>query len=206
MTMLDGILRGVSGDPYRMVTLALALATLAVRAFFRWRAGTHNEPVMSGREGAARGLVRTVLATGVRGLVLLWVLFPASLSFADVAVPDGARVGGAVVGAFGLALLTWVHVTLGRAFSPTLVVREGAPLVTAGPYARVRHPMYSAFFLLVAGLALLTANALVGGLGLGAVAFVMIVRTPREERMMLDAHGEAWRTYAARTGRFVPRV
>jgi protein-S-isoprenylcysteine O-methyltransferase Ste14 len=40
--------------------------------------------------------------------------------------------------------------------------------------------------------------------GLGAVAFVTLVRTPREERMLLP-HGEAWRAYVAPTGRFVPR-
>jgi protein-S-isoprenylcysteine O-methyltransferase Ste14 len=57
----------------------------------------------------------------------------------------------------------------------------------------------------VIGLAVVTANVLVGVLGLIAVAFVMIVRTPREERMLLDAHGDAWRAYASRTGRFLPR-
>ena len=192
-------------DPYRVITLVLALATLAVRALFRWRAGTHAEPIVSGREGVARGLARRVLAIGARVLVVLWALFPARLSFADVALPEGARMSGVVVAVLGMVLLTWVHVTLGREFSATLVVRDGARLVTAGPYARVRHPMYTAFFLLAVGLALTTANALVGITGLGAVAFVMMVRTPREERMMLDAHGDAWRVYAARTGRFVPR-
>lgn len=163
--MLDALLRGVSDDPYRVVTLALALATLTVRAFFRWRAGTHQEARISGREGTAGGVVRTVLATGARVLVVLWALFPALLSFADVALPGAVRGAGAVVGVLGLGLLTWVHVTLGRAFSPTLVVREGAPLVTAGPYARVRHPMYMAFFLLGAGLALTTANVLLAAVG-----------------------------------------
>lgn len=192
-------------DPYRVITLALALATLAVRAFFRWRAGTHREPVMSQREGTARGLARTVLATGARVLVVLWALFPPLLSFADVLVPDGVRMGGVVLATLGVVLLTWVHLTLGRAFSATLVVRRGTALVTTGPYARVRHPMYAAFFLIVIGLAVATANVLVAVFGLVAVAFVMIVRTPREERMLLDAHGDAWSTYASRTGRFLPR-
>ena len=205
MMGLDPVLRGITGDPYRLVTLLLALATLAVRAFFRWRAGTHREPVMSKCEGTARGLARTALATSARVLVVLWALFPPLLSFADVSLPGSMRVGGAIVAALGIALLTWVHVALGRAFSATLVVRKGTALVTTGPYARVRHPMYVAFFLIVVGLAVLTANALVGGLGLGALAFVMIVRTPREERMLLDAHGDAWHAYASRTGRFLPR-
>ena len=203
---LDAIVAAVAGDSYRAVTLVLALATLSVRAFFRWRAGVHRERRASGREGAGRGLVRTVLATAARALVVLWVLFPGLLSFADVGLPGAARMTGALVGALGVALLTWVHVALGRAFSPTLVVRAGAPLVSAGPYARVRHPMYVAFLLIALGVALTTANALIAAVGLGTVAFVMVVRTPREEQMMLDAHGDAWRAYAARTGRFVPRV
>ncbi len=66
--------------------------------------------------------------------------------------------------------------------------------------------MYVAFLLIAFGVALTTANALIAAVGLGAVAFVMIVRTPGEERMMLDAHGDAWRAYTARSGRFVPRV
>ena len=59
--MLDASLFGITGDPYRAVTLALALTALGVRAFFRWRAGTHKEPVMSRREGTAAGLARTLL-------------------------------------------------------------------------------------------------------------------------------------------------
>lgn len=192
-------------DPYRAATLALALATLSVRAYFRWRAGAHREPRASRREGAARGVVRRALATAARALVVLWALFPGLLASADVALPGGLRTAGVAVGVVGVALLTWVHATLGRAFSPTLVVRAGAPLVTAGPYARVRHPMYVAFLLIAGGVALTTANVLVAAVGLGAIAFVMIVRTPREERMMLDAHGEAWRAYVERTGRFLPR-
>ena len=192
------------GEWYRVVVLGLAIATLGVRSFFRWRAGVHREPRASRQEGAGRGLVRTVLATAARGLVVLWALFPRLLSFADLALPDGVRTAGVVIGVLGVGFLTWVHVALGRAFSPTLVVRVDAPLVTTGPYALVRHPMYVAFLLIALGVALTTANVLVGAVALGAVAFIMIVRTPREERMMLDVHGAAWRAYAARTGRFVP--
>ena len=204
--VLDAMAGAVGGDPYRAVTLALALAMLSVRAVFRWRAGVHRERRASGREGTGRGLVRTLLATAARALVVLWAIFPGLLAFADVPLPAGARIVGAAIGTLGVGLLSWVHVALGRAFSPTLIVRAGAPLVTAGPYARVRHPMYVAFLLIALGVALTTANALIAAVGLGAVAFVMIVRTPREERMMLDAHGDAWRAYTARSGRFVPRV
>ncbi len=85
------------------------------------------------------------------------------------------------------------------------LARPGLLACAAVARPDVRHPMCVAFLLIAGGVALTTANALVAAVGLGAVAFVMVVRTPREERMMLDAHGDAWRVYVERTGRFLPR-
>ena len=47
----------------------------------------------------------------------------------------------------------------------------------------------------------------IAGLG-GLVTFLLlyIVRVPREEQLMLDHFGDAYRAYCARTGRIVPRL
>jgi protein-S-isoprenylcysteine O-methyltransferase Ste14 len=42
--------------------------------------------------------------------------------------------------------------------------------------------------------------------GLLMIALLMSLRTPREERMMLEAFGPRYADYMARTGRYVPRV
>jgi protein-S-isoprenylcysteine O-methyltransferase Ste14 len=190
-------------DPWRITLLVVALATVALRAYFHVKAGTHKEPVVSKTEGRLSGIVRTTLGFSARFIVVIWCLAPRALAFADLAAPFAVRIVGVVIGVVGVLMLAWVHHTLGRAFSPTLVVRDNAPLVQSGPYARIRHPMYTAFAMVVAGATLVSANVVVGILSVAAVTYVMIVRTPKEEAMMRNAHGAAWDDYVKRTRKFL---
>jgi protein-S-isoprenylcysteine O-methyltransferase Ste14 len=108
-----------------------------------------------------------------------------------------------------LAAGTWLfwrsHADLGVNWSARLALRDRHDLVTAGVYARVRHPMYAALIISGAGQALVLAN-LIAGFSLLAAALVFYsIRIPREERMMIDAFGDRYRTYMARTGRVFPR-
>jgi protein-S-isoprenylcysteine O-methyltransferase Ste14 len=86
-----------------------------------------------------------------------------------------------------------------------VVTRREHTLVTAGPYALVRHPFYDSVALCVLANALAAANwflFLTGGL-----AFVLIiVRTQKEEEKLLARFGDPYRAYMERTGRFLPRI
>ncbi len=79
-------------------------------------------------------------------------------------------------------------------------------MVTGGPYRYVRHPMYTAIAIFGLGLFVLApANWLIlvpGVLGFGVL---MAVRIRREEEVMVEQFGDAYREYAQRTGRFLPR-
>ena len=78
-------------------------------------------------------------------------------------------------------------------------------LATTGPYARVRHPQYAAFVLILAGFLLQwpTLPTLV----MFPVLVVMYVRLARrEERDALAEFGEAYARYAAQTPAFLPRL
>ncbi|GAB2795839.1 hypothetical protein GCM10027091_30080 [Streptomyces daliensis] len=80
-------------------------------------------------------------------------------------------------------------------------------LVTHGPYARVRHPLYAAFLLaLLAALALLPHGVTLAALCYGGVA--LHVSAAREERRMVRSprYGAEYRRYMARTGRFLPAL
>ena len=103
-----------------------------------------------------------------------------------------------------MALFALTHRDLGRSWSMSLDTRADHVLVTTGVYARVRHPMYSAFFLWFLAQALLIPNWIAGPAGLVAFTILFAVRVPREERLMLDAFGEAYRDYMRRTHRLVP--
>ena len=100
----------------------------------------------------------------------------------------------------------WTHRTLGRNWSGILEVREDHRLVTSGPYRWVRHPMYSVFFIFCFAQLVISANALVGMIGLSTLSYFYLRRVHDEEAMMIEQFGDAYRQYMGRTGRLVPRL
>jgi protein-S-isoprenylcysteine O-methyltransferase Ste14 len=133
-------------------------------------------------------------------------VFAGLFSFAHFAVPDWARWLGAAVGLSGSSLFGWSHLALGKNWSGVLEIAKGHALVTHGPYQFVRHPMYSAFFLMGTGVLLLSANWLVGGLNLAAVAYMYFVRIKDEEAMVLKQFGQSYENYMKNIGRFIPQL
>ncbi len=95
---------------------------------------------------------------------------------------------------------------LGANWSPTLEVGAQHTLTTQGVYGVIRHPMYASQLLWGFAQALLLQNWIAGFAGLAAFLPLYLVRTPQEERMMLDHFGDAYRAYCAQTGRIVPRL
>lgn len=121
-------------------------------------------------------------------------------------LPEWIRwVGVGIVGT-GLPLLLWVHHTLGRHWSRTLEIKMEHRLCTDGPYSRVRHPMYTVFFIFMAGVALVSANFLLFVFFVIFVTLMYAFLIPSEERMMLDHFGDEYRNYMQRTGRIFPRI
>ncbi len=110
---------------------------------------------------------------------------------------------------FAIAALGMFHLThsaLGRNWSVSLDVRENHKLVTEGIYRRVRHPMYSAFWLWAIAQAFLLPNWVAGFAGLAGFGILFFGRVAREERMMLQTFGGSYREYMARTGRVFPWI
>ena len=98
----------------------------------------------------------------------------------------------------------WTQYTLGKEWSPQLQLRQEHRLVTAGPYARIRHPIYTATMSIGVSFALVTANWVF--VSLAVITIIMLVaRVPREERMMIEAFGKEYQEYMRRTGRFFPK-
>lgn len=82
--------------------------------------------------------------------------------------------------------------------------RSGAELVTTGPYALVRHPMYTALIVMMLGIAAYNGHPL-NAAGVALVAVAVIGKATREERF-LGEHFPAYRNYARDTPRFIPYV
>lgn len=127
------------------------------------------------------------------------------LAFADRAQPVACTVLGGVAMAVGLWLFWRSHADLGESWSVTLELNTHHRLVTRGVYRRVRHPMYTSFFVLGVGQALLLSNWIAGFAGLAATLLLVVIRVPNEEAMMIEAFGDEYREYMRRTGGIVPR-
>lgn len=121
--------------------------------------------------------------------------------------PADAATG--VAGVLVLLLALWLfwrsHADLGRNWSPSLQVRRDHRLVTGGVYARMRHPMYAALWLIGLAQLLLLQNWLTGPACLVGFLPMHLIRIPREERMLRAEFGAAWDEFARTRGRVVPR-
>ena len=113
---------------------------------------------------------------------------------------------GLFVAIAALVMFQLTHRALGRNWSISLDVREEHQLITDGIYRRVRHPMYSAFWLWAVAQALLLPNWVAGFSGLVGFGILFFGRVAREERMMLETFGDSYRAYMARTGRIFPLI
>jgi protein-S-isoprenylcysteine O-methyltransferase Ste14 len=134
---------------------------------------------------------------------LAWI-FSDALAFADYARPDWLMIAGLLLIAAALALLWRSHADLGRNYCGRLEIVRDAELVTDGVYRFARHPMYLSVYLFALGQALLVPNWVGGPSMLVSSLLIHAVRVPREEAMMEDYYGDAWRNYRDRSHRYWP--
>jgi len=195
---LEGILRW-TGAAAGLGTLAIALLAMAW-SFRRSRGRTE------GRAGALLRLPYLVAATIAFLAAGAWLWIPIPLRLGDP-----ARWALAVLGELllvgGCLLYLWGLRVLGAMFAPSsgfgVALFAGHQLITAGPYALVRHPMYLGVMLAAWGSLLLYRTWAV--LGFSVIMLGLAVRARREERVLSDEFGEAWRAYSARVPAWLPQ-
>jgi protein-S-isoprenylcysteine O-methyltransferase Ste14 len=190
-------------QPWNIVFLAGFIAYCWIRGAFERRT-RRNEKVLRRVDTCERILLGLVVATSVFLPVLY--LFTPLLRFADYTLPNWAPWCGTIVMLMSLWLFWRSHADLGRNWSITLEVRKGHELIKHGVYRWIRHPMYAAIFLFCVAQGLLLQNWLAGWSVLVAFAIMYLVRTPREERMMIEVFGDQYRDYMRHTGRLLPRI
>lgn len=115
-----------------------------------------------------------------------------------------ARALGVVLALVGIAATVRTQVEMGSNWRIGVGDTDRTDLVTTGPFARVRNPIFTAMAVTGLGLALMVPNAVgLAGAALLLVALHLQVRVV-EEPYLLRAHGQEYVRYAAATGRFVP--
>jgi protein-S-isoprenylcysteine O-methyltransferase Ste14 len=113
----------------------------------------------------------------------------------------------AVLAAIGSVwLITTALKTLGKEWSLTARLVEGHKLATSGPYAYVRHPIYTGML----GMLVATGLAYSHWIALLAAVVVFfsgtIIRVRSEEKLLREAFGEQFENYARRVPAIIPGV
>jgi protein-S-isoprenylcysteine O-methyltransferase Ste14 len=110
------------------------------------------------------------------------------------------------VAAAGFGFCWWARLHLGRMWSSSVTRKADHHVVDTGPYAWVRHPIYSGILVAAAAMAAQEATLLrLAGLALLVLAFWIKARL--EERFLREQLGsEAYDAYARRTGMLFPRI
>lgn len=114
-----------------------------------------------------------------------------------------AFVTGVVLEALGLGFAVWARVHLGQYWSGTIDIKPEHQLISSGPYAFVRHPIYTGLVLAFLG----TALAVDEVSGLFALALVVIAYTRKiwiEEMWLVRHLGEEYSAYQRKVRRLIP--
>jgi protein-S-isoprenylcysteine O-methyltransferase Ste14 len=122
-----------------------------------------------------------------------------------VPADEGVRWLGCATTLGGLAFIVWARFRLGTNWSGTVQVKEGHTLVRSGPYALVRHPIYTGLSLALVGTAVIYGEV---RCLLGAVLafFEWKRKSLMEERFMIEEFGQQYLEYRRDVKGLIPFV
>lgn len=192
-------------NTFQALFIFLALAFAILWGYNLVSIGISRDKFYTATEGIVIAVPRFLLL-GISLIgILSYSLDPRLMKWSLLSLPFWMRWFGFFVGLFALLLFFWVLRSLGRNFSTTLTINKAQTLVTRGPYRWVRHPMYTSFVFLWTGFLLLSSSWFIGLTGILGFIWAIVIRTPKEEQMMINRFGDEYVAYMQRTGRYLPR-
>ena len=154
-------------------------------------------------EGTASQAIRVLLFLGA--IAVLSVPIPLPFLYRQFMPQSaGAFFVGLGITVAGLLFAVWARVHLGRNWSQTVMIKQEHELITSGPYAWVRHPIYTGILAGFLGSAVATAQVR-GVLALLLVLGALWGKLRLEERWMGGHFGATYAEYARRVPALVPR-
>lgn len=189
---------------FRLLFIAIYAVFFIVRIRYRVESA-RREPERRQRLESWASKVLIIAILGYLASIVLYMLGVPWIFWSYLAMPPWLRWLGVIGASSSVLLVARIHRALGRQYSAELAIQKDHVLVTTGPYARTRHPMYTALNMFSFSMAMTTSNLLV-------LFFAILVILPfpwiarEEEQVLLETFGEEYREYMRRTGRFFPRI
>ena len=185
----------ISRDLVSVVVVAAGLVFIATAQIAR------------GRAVARRGASLRV-ATGVAQWLpyFLWVPYvvAAARIGPEIDVGDALRALGLALCVGGVAVALWAIATLGRHYDLVLEIHAGHEIVRRGPFALVRHPVYTGLALHFIGACLATGNVLLTAGTLFVTFPTFWIRARAEEQLLRAQFGDEYDRYIREVPMLVP--
>ena len=106
----------------------------------------------------------------------------------------------------GAVLRRYCFNALGKSFTGAVIVSQDQRIVQHGAYQFVRHPSYTAAFLMFTGIGLALGSWISVAILFLIHCYLYGIRVAVEEKALLETLGEPYREYMSRTKRFIPFV
>jgi protein-S-isoprenylcysteine O-methyltransferase Ste14 len=110
---------------------------------------------------------------------------------------------GAALTVAGILFAVWAREHLGRNWSRSVTIKQGHELITTGPYAVVRHPIYTGILTGFLGMAI-AISQLRGFIVLVLIFLAFWIKLRMEEKWMRSQFGETYAAYVRQTAAVVP--
>lgn len=162
----------------------------------------------SGRNRENREEPRRSDPLAMWGFVLQFLAY--GMLFAHRGLPDvppsWMLIGGAALGPVSVVLSAFAVHSLGRQFNVKAVITRAHRLVTTGPYAVVRHPIYTSMLLLLFATGLIVAPVVQLLVAVVVFTFGTEIRIRAEEGLLHDHFGREFTVYRERVPAWIPFV
>ena len=191
---------------FRIILPTLIVLFVIHRGYYVGRHSRPESETVKRREENTASQLAGVLSLIGFVTVIAHVANPAWMSWADLPFPAWLRWTGVGIAILGFVVLQWAQTTLGKNWSDTPRMLKEQTLITSGPYHFVRHPIYTAFLLILGSTFLISANWMIGLAWIGMVVLEIASRIQFEESLMIEYFGDQYREYMKKTGRLFPKV
>jgi protein-S-isoprenylcysteine O-methyltransferase Ste14 len=196
---------------YRTAFLALLVVLLGMRVYFMVKVRRSGGRIMPDeqavqREGGRGALIfRVVMFFALIVFLVMYFLGAAWIDTFSFPLPGWLRWAGFALGIIAVFFWSWAQIHLDTQWSAQLQLKKNHHLITTGPYASIRHPLYVGMMGWSLSVALLTANWIFVTVCVLSIVGV-VWRIPKEEQMMIEAFGDEYKAYMQRTGRYFPKL
>lgn len=191
---------------FRIILPALIVLFVIHRGYYVNRHSKPEDQTLKRRKEGTASTIAGMLSLVGFVAIIAHVANPEWMSWADLRFPTWLRWTGVAIALLGFALLQWSQNTLGKNWSDTPRMMKEQSLVTGGPYRYVRHPIYTAFFIILSSTFLISANWMIGGAWIAMTTLEIASRIQFEESLMIEYFGDQYREYMKKTGRLLPKV